>query len=152
MDSRINGVVITKLEQIFDERGKVMHMLSTKSPIFEKFGEIYFSSTHSGVVKAWHMHKEMTLNYAVIFGEIKFVLYDARKDSSTLGNIQEIFVSPENYVLVTVPPMVWNGFKSIGGMSSLVANCATLPHNPEEILRKVPNDPEIPYNWDIEFK
>lgn len=148
----ISGVKITTLKQIFDERGKVMHMLSTESPVFEKFGEIYFSSTHAGVVKAWHMHKQMTLNYAVIYGEIKFVLYDARKDSPTQGGIQEIFVSPENYVLVTVPPMVWNGFKSIGGKSSIVANCATLPHNPSEILRKAPNDPEIPYNWDIELK
>ena len=148
----ISGVKITPLKQIFDERGKVMHMLSIESPVFEKFGEIYFSSTHPGVIKAWHMHKEMTLNYAVIHGEIKFVLYDARKDSSTLGQIQEIFVSPEHYVLVTVPPMVWNGFKSIGGKSSIVANCATLPHNPNEILRKAPNDPEIPYNWDIELK
>ena len=151
MNNIIDGVVITRLNQIFDERGKVMHMLSTKSPIFEKFGEIYFSSTNAGVIKAWRMHKEMTLNYAVIYGEIKFVLYDARKDSPTLGHIQEIFVSPENYVLVTVPPMVWNGFKSIGGKSSIVANCATLPHNPNEILKKPPNDPEIPYNWDIEF-
>ena len=98
------------------------------------------------------MHKEMKLNYAVIYGEIKFVLYDARKDSPTLGHIQEIFVSPENYVLVTVPPMVWNGFKCIGGKNSIIANCATLPHNPNEILRKAPNDPEIPYNWEIEFK
>ena len=52
-----------------------MHMLRSDSPIFNKFGEIYFSCTHPGVVKAWHLHKEMTLNYAVIFGEIKFVLY-----------------------------------------------------------------------------
>jgi dTDP-4-dehydrorhamnose 3,5-epimerase len=48
--------------------------------------------------------------------------------------------------------MVWTGVKSIGGNSSIVANCATLPHNPDEILRKAPNDAEIPYNWDIEFK
>ena len=88
MNNTIDGVVITRLNQIFDERGKVMHMLSTKSPVFEKFGEIYFSSTHPGVIKAWHMHKEMTLNYAVIHGEIKFVLYDARKNSPTLGQIQ----------------------------------------------------------------
>ena len=145
----ISGVKITTLKQIFDERGKVMHMLSTESPVFEKFGEIYFSSTHAGVVKAWHMHKQMTLNYAVIYGEIKFVLYDARKDSPTQGGIQEIFVSPENYVLVTVPPMVWNGFKSIGGKSSIVANCATMPHDPTEIERKPAFDKDIPYDWGI---
>ena len=148
----IKGVKIIEKKIISDNRGKILHMLRNDDKNFKKFGEIYFSSTHAGVVKAWHMHKEMTLNYAVIYGEIKFVLYDARKDSPTLGKVQEIFVSPENYVLVTVPPMVWNGFKSIGGKSSIVANCATLPHNPDEILRKAPDDKEIPYNWDIEFK
>ena len=72
----IDGVILTPLRQIFDERGKVMHMLREDSPVFSKFGEIYFSCTHPGVVKAWHLHKYMTLNYAVIHGEIKFVLYD----------------------------------------------------------------------------
>ena len=91
----IDGVILTPLRQIFDERGKVMHMLREDSPVFSKFGEIYFSCTHPGVVKAWHLHKYMTLNYAVIHGEIKFVLYDDRKKSPTKGEVQEFFISPE---------------------------------------------------------
>jgi dTDP-4-dehydrorhamnose 3,5-epimerase len=148
----IDGVKITPLQQIFDERGKVMHMLSKESPVFEEFGEIYFSCTHPGVVKAWHLHKQMTLNYAVIHGEIKFVLYDARPGSPTHGEIQELFISPENYMLITVPPMVWNGFKSVGANTSIVANCATMPHNPEELERKRADDPYIPYTWALEHK
>ena len=102
----IDGVVVTPLRQIFDERGKVMHMLRCDDPVFMQFGEVYFSYTHPGVVKAWHLHKRMTLNYAVIAGQIKFVLYDDRPNSSTRGNILELFLSPENYLLVTVPPMI----------------------------------------------
>jgi len=148
----IDGVIITPLKQFFDERGKVMHMLREDSPAFSRFGEIYFSCTHLGVVKAWHLHKEMTLNYAVIHGEIKFVLFDDRPDSKTNGEIQEFFISPENYMLVTVPPMVWNGFKSVGSTSSIVANCSTLPHSPEELVRKPPDDPDIPYKWSLEHR
>ena len=84
----IEGVKITPLKQIFDERGKVMHMLRTDSEIFQQFGEIYFFCTNPGSVKAWHLHKEMTLNYAVIFGEIKFVLYDDRPTSKTKGVVE----------------------------------------------------------------
>jgi dTDP-4-dehydrorhamnose 3,5-epimerase len=146
----IDGVVLTPLRQIFDERGKVMHMLREDSPVFSRFGEIYFSCTHPGAVKAWHQHKEMTLNYAVIHGEIKFVLFDDRPHSPTYGEIQEFFISPENYMLVTVPPMIWNGFKSIGTTTSIVANCSTLPHNPNEILRRKPSDSAIPYSWALE--
>ena len=148
----IDGVVLTPLRQIFDERGKVMHMLRSDSSIFSKFGEIYFSCTHPGVVKAWHLHKEMTLNYAVIFGEIKFVLFDDRLNSPTRGQIQELFISPENYMLVTVPPMVWNGFKSVGTQTSIVANCATIPHSPDELERRPPDDPKIPYDWALKHR
>jgi dTDP-4-dehydrorhamnose 3,5-epimerase len=146
----IDGVVLTPLRQIFDERGKVMHMLRSDSPVFSEFGEIYFSCTHPGVVKAWHLHKKMTLNYAVIFGEIKFVLFDDRVGSKTRGEIQELFISPENYMLVTVPPMVWNGFKSVGTQTSIVANCANIPHSSSEIERLSPTDPKIPYEWALQ--
>ena len=148
----IDGVILTPLRQIFDERGKVMHMLREDSPVFSRFGEIYFSCTHPGVVKAWHLHKEMTLNYAVIHGEIKFVLFDDRPDSPTRGEIQEFFISPENYMLVTVPPMVWNGFKSIGTTATIIANCSTLPHSANELERRSPSDASIPYSWTLEHR
>ena len=49
----IDGVKTTPLRQIFDERGKIMHMMSSHSPLFEIFGGIYFSFSYPGVVKAW---------------------------------------------------------------------------------------------------
>ena len=48
----IEGVKITPLKQIKDERGKIMHMLRSDSKIFKKFGEIYFSTVNKGFVKA----------------------------------------------------------------------------------------------------
>jgi dTDP-4-dehydrorhamnose 3,5-epimerase len=129
-----------------------MHMLDVNSSTFSSFGEIYFSCTYPGVVKAWHLHKEMTLNYAVIQGEIKIVLFDDRPTSPTRGQVEEIFVSPENYMLVTVPPKVWNGFKCVGLETAIVANCATIPHDPSEISRLEPTDSSIPYSWDLKHR
>lgn len=144
----IDGVAIRPLRQIPDERGKIMHMLRRTDSWFEEFGEIYFSMIFPDVVKAWHLHREMTLNYAVVVGAIKLVLYDERNDSATKGQIQELFVSPgEFYCLVTIPPRVWNGFKGLGTEASIVANCATMPHDPDEIVRRDPSDPSIPYDW-----
>jgi dTDP-4-dehydrorhamnose 3,5-epimerase len=148
----IEGVIVTPLRQIFDERGKVMHMLREDSPAFSRFGEVYFSCVHPGAIKAWHLHKRMTLNYAVIFGQIKFVLFDDRENSATRGQVQEFILSPENYCLVTVPPMLWNGFKGIGDKTAIVANCATLPHDPNEIERRAAFDDKIPYEWQIRHK
>ena len=129
----IDGVKVIPLRQILDERGKIMHMLRSDDPHFEGFGEIYFSFVHSGVIKGWHRHKIMTLNYAVPVGKIKIVLYDDREYSSTRGEIMEIFTGPENYQLIRIPPLIWNGTKGIAEKTSIIANCATLPHEPGEI-------------------
>jgi dTDP-4-dehydrorhamnose 3,5-epimerase len=148
----IDGVIVTPLRQIVDERGKVMHMLKVGDPAFQQFGEIYFSCVYPGAVKAWHLHREMTLNYATPHGHIKFVLYDDRPDSSTRGEVQELFLGPDSYQLVTVPPMVWNGFKGVGSEMAIVANCATIPHAPDEISRRDPFDPGIPYDWALKHR
>jgi dTDP-4-dehydrorhamnose 3,5-epimerase len=148
----IDGVSITPLKQICDERGKVMHMLRRNSECFTSFGEIYFSGVYPGAIKAWHIHKEMVLNYSVPHGKIKFVLYDDRESSPTKGEIQEIFMGPDNYCLVTVPPLVWNGFKGIGTEMALVANCASIQHDDHEIDRKPAFDVSIPYDWGIQHR
>lgn len=145
----IAGVKISPLRQIPDERGRIMHMLKTTDSHFERFGEIYFSTVFPGVVKGWHVHKEMTLNYAVPVGNIKLVLYDARENSPTKGEVQEIFMDAGNYCLVTVPPGVVNGFKGVGTGEAIVANCATLPHDPSEIIRIDPATKDIPYDWSL---
>lgn len=148
----IEGVEVTVLKQIHDERGKVMKMLSSDSPSFTQFGEIYFSTVHPGAVKAWHRHTEMTLNYAVIKGQIKFVLFDDREISGTRGKIQELHVSPENYLLVSVPPLVWNGFKAVGQEEAIVANLASIPHRDDEIDRLMFDSDLIPYDWKLRHR
>ena len=145
----IEGVVVKPLRRIPDERGTVMHMLRADDPEFERFGEIYFSTIYPDVIKGWHLHQRMTLNYAVVSGMIKLVLYDDRETSSTRGEVQEIFLGQENYQLVKIPPLIWNGFKAVGAQIAIVANCATLPHDPDEIERKPPSDPSIPYDWGL---
>lgn len=148
----IRGVSIHPLKQIPDERGKIMHMLRADDPHFEHFGEIYFSMIYPGVVKGWHWHREMALNYACIVGIIKLVLYDEREGSPTYGEIQEIYLGEGNYVLVHVPCQIWNGFKGIGTIPAIVANCATLPHDPDEIFRQDPLHSSIPYDWDLKHR
>lgn len=145
--SEIEGVMVTPLRRIPDERGAVFHMLREDSEGFERFGEIYFSTVYPSVVKGWHLHHEMTLNYAVPVGMIKLVCFDDRPESPTRGNVVELHIGELNYVLVTIPPMVWNGFKGTGAGAALVANCSTTPHRPDEIERMDPFDNDVPYDW-----
>ncbi len=143
----IEGVQVVPLRRIPDERGTVSHMLKRTDPHFKEFGEIYFSSIYPGVVKGWHLHDRMTLNYACIAGDIKMVLFDEREGSRTKGEVQVLYLGPRNYALAIVPPGVWNGFMNVGTSEAIVANCATLPHDPAEIRRIDPHKNHIPYDW-----
>ena len=143
----IEGIIITPLKQIVDERGKIMHMLRKDSDVFKSFGEIYFSTVKPKFIKAWHKHKEATLNYVCVKGEVKLVLFDDREGSPTKGEYQELILSPKNYFLVTIPPNIWNGFKGIDKSESIITNCLTLPHNEKEMVRRDPHDKYFKYSW-----
>lgn len=145
----IDGVKVVPLRRVPDERGTVFHMLRRTDDHFIEFGEIYFSSVYPGIIKGWHRHREMTLNYACVTGRIKLVLYDDRDVSATRGQVMELFLGPDDYSLAIVPPGIWNGFKGMAAPSSVVANCCTHPHDPSRSDRLDPFDNDIPYLWDV---
>ena len=145
----IDGVKVIALRTIVDERGKIMHMLKATDDHFIQFGEIYFSTAWPGTVKAWHIHTKMTVNNAVLSGHAKLVMYDLRPDSPTKGELLEVFLGEDNHVLVQIPPGIANGYKAYGNKEAILANCATIAHEPDEMLRMPFNTNEIPYNWDL---
>ena len=143
----IDGVKIIRLQQFVDERGKIMHMLKATDEHFIAFGEIYFSCAWPGTVKAWHVHQTMTVNNAVISGRAKLVMYDMREDSATRNELQEVYLGEDNYLLVQIPPGIANGYKAYGDKMVILANAATEPHDPDEMIRLDPFTAEIPYDW-----
>ena len=145
--TRVAGVVVRPLTVVADDRGAVFHMLRADAPHFQQFGEIYFSLVNPGQVKAWHRHRKMVLNYAVPRGRARVVVYDDRADSPTRGAVMAIDTGDADYALITIPPGTWSGFTALGDAAALVANCATLPHDRNEIDRRPADDPAIPYVW-----
>lgn len=143
----IKDVIITELKVIKDDRGKVMHMMRNDSSVFKSFGEIYFSTIYKDAVKAWHLHKEATLNYACIKGKVKLVLFDDREDSSSKSTYEEVILTPEKYFLISIPPNIWNGFKGLDEGESIIANCLNLPHNEKEMVREDPYSKKFQFNW-----
>ena len=152
-ETTISGVQVIPLRRIPDERGTIYHMLKRTDPHFVEFGEIYFTSIYRDVIKGWHRHQYLTLNYACIWGRIKLVLYDERDDSPTRGKLMERFLGPDDYSLVVIPPQIWTGFKGMTDIA-LVANCATRPHDPAapDTERLDPLNNHIPYDWAIKHR
>jgi dTDP-4-dehydrorhamnose 3,5-epimerase len=124
-------------------------MLKNTDPEFQEFGEIYFSCGYPGVIKAWHIHKRMTLNNFCVVGMIKLVLYDGRDGSPTKGALTEIFMGEQNRLLVQIPPGITNGYKAFGDGMAILANCATMPHDREELIYIDPLVNDVPYKWDV---
>ena len=89
----------------------------------------------------------MTVNNAVVSGMAKLVMYDLRPESPTVGELQELVLGERNYVLVQIPPGIANGYKAFGDKLVVMANCATEPHDPTEMIRLPPADDSIPYDW-----
>jgi dTDP-4-dehydrorhamnose 3,5-epimerase len=149
----IEGVKTKKLRVIPDERGRLLEILRRDEEIFEKFGQVYVTTTYPGVVKGWHYHKVQTDNVAVVHGMLKLVLYDAREESPTKGEVNEFFLGIHNPMLIQVPKGVYHGWKCISQEEAIVVNSPSEPYNyekPDE-YRVSFDSPTVPYDWEIKM-
>lgn len=147
----IDGVKTKQLKVIPDERGRLTEMLRSDDELFIKFGQCYMTTTYPGVVKAWHYHKIQTDNFVVVNGMFKVVLFDARKDSPTRGEVNEFFLGDYNQQLLQIPPGIYHGWKCISESEGVVVNVSTETYNyddPDEYRLPYDTD-EIPYDWEI---
>ncbi|MCX8021296.1 MAG: dTDP-4-dehydrorhamnose 3,5-epimerase family protein [Syntrophorhabdaceae bacterium] len=146
----IKDVVIKPLKVIPDERGRLMEILRSDEGIFERFGQVYMTTTYPQVVKAWHYHKIQDDFIVCIKGMLKLVLYDDREGSPTRGEIDEFFIGEFNPCLIKVPSMVYHGWKCISVDEAIVINIPTEPYNREnpDEFRIDPHINNIPYSWE----
>lgn len=142
----VEGVLLTPLKRIHHPKGDVFHGMKKSDPGFAGFGEAYFSTINHDDTKPWKKHFEMTLNFVVPMGEIRFVIYDDRENNSTKNNFFDVTLGENNYQRITIPPGVWVAFRGVGSKYNLLLNLANLEHDPNEIERKESLS-EITYQW-----
>lgn len=145
----IDGVIIKSLKKIPDDRGTIMKMQESSDDEFKGFGEIYFSTIYPDVIKGWHLHEKAILNYCVLTGMVKIILYDNRENSKTKNEIMEIYIGDKNYCLVQIPAGVWNAFKCVGNKEAILADLITITHKDDKIKRMDPHNCFIKYDWNL---
>ena len=146
--SSIDGVLVTGLRQVVDERGAVLHHMRSDAPEFTTFGECYFSEMIPGAVKAWKCHREQTQHLAVPIGRVRFVIYDDRELSPTNGSLEVVELGrPDHYNRLRIPKGLWYGFTCLSDQPALIANCTDEPHDPTDTELRAEYDPRIPYHW-----
>lgn len=132
-EGMIDGVIVTPLKILSNEKGNVFHAMKISDPGYSGFEEAYFSEVIKDEIKGWKKHTHMTLNLIVIVGSIKFVLYDDREESTSRGKIFKIELSRENYNRLTIPPNVWVSFSG-KGVSNILLNISNMIHDPKEAV------------------
>ncbi len=145
----IEGAGVRRAKVIPDERGRLGEILRNDDPWFEKFGQVYFTTTYPGVVKAWHYHAKQFDHFYVIRGLVKVGLYDARPESPTQGTVNEVYLGEHCPGLVRIPPGVQHGWMCVSETEAYIVNLVSEaydPRQPDE-FRTHPHDNDIPYDW-----
>lgn len=145
----IEGVKIKNLRVIPDQRGRLMEILRADDDLFERFGQVYMTTTYPGVVKAWHLHKKQTDNIACLQGTIKLAAYDPREDSPTYKEVNEFYLGTHNPILVQLPAGIYHGWMCVSLEEAIVVNVPTEVYNREspDEFRLDPHANDIPYDW-----
>ena len=144
----IDGVQITPLKQIKDDRGAVFHVLKKNSDSFYGFGEAYISKVNPNIIKGWKFHFNMIQNFTVIYGKMKLVLFDNRNNSKTKGAINQFILdNSDNYCRITIPKNIWYSFKCLSIEPCLLLNISDITHDPKESKNLDINDDSIPFKW-----
>tara|TARA_B100000780_G_scaffold261631_1_gene214193 strand:- start:20147 stop:20575 length:429 start_codon:yes stop_codon:yes gene_type:complete len=141
LKNTLEHIKLTELSTFDTLGGKVLHGIKKGDDGYINFGEAYFSFVNPKAIKAWKLHKRMTLNLVVPIGMVRFVFCDPLK----LDNFRIEDIGEKNYVRITVPPNIWFGFQGLSQQPSLVANIADLKHDSNEVIRKEVK--ELSYKW-----
>ena len=145
----ITGILVQELVKNVDERGFLSELL--RNDWGELLGrdiiaQINLSCSYPNIVRAWHRHLRGQVDYFMcIEGAVKVCAYDDRKDSPTLGELDEITLSEERLRVVRIPGILWHGYRSLGPKPIKLiyaVNKVYDPKNPDE-ERRPWDDPEI---------
>ena len=136
----IPEVLVTPLDRKSAEGGAVYHAMKSHDRGYAGFGEAYFSWILPKYRKGWKLHMHMTMNLIVPIGKVKFVFYSEKYDC-----FREEIIGEDIYQRITVPPNIWFAFTGLAEPSNLVLNLASIPHDPEEVIKRSMNS--INYNW-----
>lgn len=148
---QLEGLLVKEIKNINKYNGNVIPIIKNNDFINFKFGEAYFSTIHPNVIKAWHLHKKISVVYSVIFGSVLSVFYDARKHSKTNGQIKLIYTNTENRFLIKVPKNIWVGFKCLGKKTAIISNITSGIYSSDPPRRLEAYSKLINFNWDKEI-
>jgi dTDP-4-dehydrorhamnose 3,5-epimerase len=148
LDAFIDGVRVRSAITQSDERGSLIEMYDpawgfTEEPLVY----VYESRVHPGQKKGWIVHFEQDDRLYFGVGSAKVAMYDARTQSPTQGQVQELFLGSVNRGLLRIPAGVVHAVVNVGSDELMFVNMPTRPyrHDQPDKLRFPQDTDAIPY-------
>ena len=144
------GVSFHNVTTHVDDRGWVCEVYDPRwGWSDEPLRYIYATALRPGAIKAWAMHEKNEDRYFILLGEVQLVLYDARPNSATRGQVFTIYLSHYQRRLVNIPAGVWHGNRNVGHTEAVIIGCPTTFYdhdNPDKFRLPLDND-VIPFRF-----
>src|SRR5262245_1246146 len=128
-----------------DDRGwSIMNQLQG---VMGPDGQINYSVTYPGVVKAWHRHQHQTDFWLVLMGHLKVGIH--RDDGRTWRTV----IGEKKPGILIIPPPLWHGAATVSHESAGLLYYVTKAYNaqhPDEERRAF--DSVGGFSWSVEHK
>ncbi|WP_340598671.1 dTDP-4-dehydrorhamnose 3,5-epimerase family protein [Priestia megaterium] len=150
----IEGVKVKRLIKHCDDRGFFAEVLRDDEKLLTKFGQISWSNSYPGVIKAFHYHEKQDDIWFFPCGNVQVVLYDLRKKSVTEGKTNVYYMGEDNPIVLLIPKGVAHGYRVLGEKVATIIYCTTEPYNPiSPDEKRIPwNDKNIGFDWEIKHR
>ena len=159
-EALIEGVRIEPLRIFADDRGFFAELARLSSaalaermvPGGDTRVQVSATVTYPGTIKAIHYHYEQTDLWAPVNGMFQVFLYDLRKNSSTFGRPNTLYVGTLHPWEILIPPGVAHGYKVIGTEPAVLVYLTNRFYNPKDEGRLAYDHPAIAYDWETQHK
>jgi dTDP-4-dehydrorhamnose 3,5-epimerase len=152
----LDGVRIDSVAIWPDDRGHFMEVqrlgrgLATLFP--PSTTQVSATVTYANVVKAFHYHFRQYDCWTVVKGMLQVALIDLRRQSSTFGQRNTLYVGETRPWQVLIPPGIAHGYKVIGRDSSVLVYVTSQFYDPTDECRIAFDDQRLAYDWETQFK
>jgi dTDP-4-dehydrorhamnose 3,5-epimerase len=152
----IDGVKVHPYPLWPDDRGYFLEVLRVGNGLAAQFDpattQVSAALSYPATIKAFHYHLEQTDFWVAAMGMFQVALVDLRKDSRTFGWKNTLYVGSLRPWQILIPPGVGHGYKVIGTQAAMLVYVTNRVYNPKDEGRIAYNQPEIAYDWELQYK
>jgi dTDP-4-dehydrorhamnose 3,5-epimerase len=139
-----------------DDRGYFLEVARLGQGLVADFpaasSQVSAAFNYPGIIKAFHYHRFQTDYWVPAAGLLQVALVDLRRESSTYGIKNTLYVGALRPWQLIIPPGVAHGYKVIGEQPSVLVYITNRTYDPKDEGRIAHNDPSIAYDWELQHK